>query len=216
MLPRSMVAPWFAALLMSASGCGGESPAAASSAAPSSAGATAAATTASAAATAKASASATATSAATASEPAPPTSPEPTLKEWDAAKPNLELVKHWDRPGCMPRRVREWIRVGCSGQMLQKGNPVEIRILKGFKPTPLSIMSERAETIWLIFPFTEGLDGSAVYSFEGGSFTFTAKWPKGEPEPKVVGNFEELAAPEAPSSPRPPHPPRPRSPASPC
>ena len=67
--------------------------------------------------------------------------------------------------------------------MLQKGAPLSITIEKGVKPTPLDILNERGGSIWLIFPLTEGLDASAVYSFEGGSFRFTAKWPKGTPEP---------------------------------
>lgn len=185
--------------LSTALACNSETPNPSSSSAPVPAGVTAsAAATATAPASAAASASAVASAASTASVQAPPTSPEPTLAEWSAAKIALDIVKHWDRPGCTPRRVREWVRVGCSGQLLQKGDPVEIRIEKGFKPTPLSIMSERAGSIWLVFPFTEGLDGAAVYSFTGGSFRFTAQWPKGQPEPKVVGSFEAIALPDQP------------------
>lgn len=188
---------WLAACqLVIVVGCDEKAPSPAASASPISATTVAPAATTSASAAASASAKPSASAAASSAEPAPPASPEPTLKEWDAAKQDLTLVKNWGGPGCMGRRVREWIRVSCSGQMLQKGEPVSITIEKGFKPTPLSILSERTGTIWLIFPLTEGLDGSAVYSFTGGSFRFTAKWPKGEPEPKPVGAFEELAAPE--------------------
>lgn len=188
---------WLALPLLLVAACEDKAPPATTSAGP-----TAAATatvTAAASATASSPAASAAPSAAaapTTTEQAPPASPEPTLKEWDAAKQDLSLVKNWGGPGCMGRRVREWIRVSCSGQMLQKGQPISITIEKGFKATPLTILNERAGTIWLIFPLTEGLDGSAVYAFEGGSFRFTAKWPKGEPEPKPVGAFEELAAPE--------------------
>jgi hypothetical protein len=183
-------------LLVLAAACGGESPTSAPSAAPTSAATATGTATTSATAAVTASASAKPSAVATSSEPAPPTSPEPTLKEWDAAKQDLTLVAHWDRPGCTARRVREWIRVGCGGQMLQKGTPLSITIEKGIQPRPLDILSERGGSIWLIFPLTEGLDGAAVYAFAGGSFRFTAKWPKGQPEPKVVGDFEELSAPE--------------------
>jgi hypothetical protein len=202
MRPRPTAPIWLALLPALAPACDQKSPAPAPSAAPTAvvtATGTASATTSAAPA---ASATGSSAPASTSSEQTPPASPEPTLKEWDASKQDLSLVKHWDRPGCTGRRVREWIRVSCSGQLLQKGEPISITIEKGFKPTPLSILSERGGTIWLIFPLTEGLDGSAVYSFAGGSFRFTAKWPKGEPEPKPVGAFEELSAPEpAPDAP---------------
>lgn len=191
--------PALAALLVLAAACDDKAPITGASAAPAPAATATAAASATGSAAAKVPASASASAASATSEPAPPKSPEPTLKEWDEAKQDLSLVKNWGGPGCMGRRVREWIRVSCSGQMLQKGDPVSITIEKGFKPTPLSILSERTGTIWLIFPLTEGLDGSAVYSFTGGSFRFTAKWPRGEPEPKPVGAFEEIAAPEPPA-----------------
>lgn len=185
------------ALAVIVAACGGESPATMSSAAPSS-GAVA---TVTANASASATTSETAPAAPTSTAAATPTSPEPTLKEWGDAKQDLTLVGHWDRPGCTGRRVREWVRVGCGGQMLQKGAPLSITIEKGFEPRPLDILNERGGSIWLIFPFTEGTDGAAVYSFEGGSFRFTAKWPHGAPEPKTVGDFEPVSEPasDAPS-----------------
>jgi len=185
--------PTLSALAILLAACGGESPTTTSSAAPSSA--PVATTTATASATSAASEAVSAAPAPTSTEAAEPTSPEPTLKEWDAAKQDLSLVAHWDRPGCTGRRVREWVRVGCGGQMLQKGAPLSITIEKGFKARPLDILNERGGSIWLIFPFTEGTDGAAVYAFEGGSFRFTAKWPHGAPEPKTVGDFDEVAAP---------------------
>lgn len=129
----------------------------------------------------------------------PPTSPEPEIKEWDATKLDLSLIKNWSGPGCMPRRVREWIRIGCSSGTTQKGTPVSIQVLKGFPSTKYSVMEERNGTTMLVFPATEGLDAEATFTFSGASFRFTASWPAGQPEPKTFGAFEEIAAPSEPS-----------------
>lgn len=129
----------------------------------------------------------------------PPASPEPELKEWDSTKLDLNVIKNWNGPGCMARRVREWIRVGCSSTTTQKGAPISIQVLKGFPSTKYSIMDERGGTTMLIFPATEGLDGEATFTFSGGSFRFTASWPSGQPEPKAIGAFEEIALPVEPT-----------------
>lgn len=124
-----------------------------------------------------------------------PASPEPELKEWDAVSANLGLVRNAQDPGCMARRVREWIRVGCSATTTERGKPVAIRIAKGFPRAKYSILDERAGSTMLVFPATEGLDGEATFTFAGGTFRFTASWPVGQPEPKVIGSFEDITPP---------------------
>ncbi len=128
-----------------------------------------------------------------------PASPEPELKEWEGTKLDLGLIKNWNGPGCMARRVREWVRIGCSSGTTQKGTPVSIQVLKGFPSTKYSVMEERNGTTMLVFPATEGLDAEATFAFSGGSFRFTSSWPAGQPEPKNIGAFEEIALPSEPS-----------------
>lgn len=125
----------------------------------------------------------------------PPSSPEPDIKEWDASKQDLKLVKNWAGPGCMPRRVREWIRIGCAGAATQKGAPVSIDIVKGFPKAKLSVLEERAGSMMLVFPATEGLDAEATFTFSEGTFRFKASWPAGQPEPTTIGAFEEIERP---------------------
>lgn len=124
-----------------------------------------------------------------------PASPEPELKEWDAVSADLGLVRNGSQPGCMARKVREWIRVGCAAATTERGKPLAIRIVKGFPRAKYSILEERAGSTMLVFPATEGLDGEATFTFAGGTFRFTASWPAGQPEPKVIGSFEDVTPP---------------------
>lgn len=124
-----------------------------------------------------------------------PASPEPEIKEWDAVTANLGLVKNGSEPGCMARRVREWIRVGCAAATTERGKPIAIQIVKGFPRAKYSILEERGGSTMLVFPATEGLDGEATFTFAGGTFRFTASWPSGQPEPKVIGSFEDVTPP---------------------
>jgi hypothetical protein len=124
-----------------------------------------------------------------------PASPEPEIKEWDAVNADLGLVRNGSEPGCMARRVREWIRVGCAAATTERGKPIAIQLVKGFTRTKYSILQERGGSTMLVFPATEGLDGEATFTFAGATFRFTASWPAGQPEPKVIGSFEDVTPP---------------------
>lgn len=144
------------------------------------------------AATTAASAAPAASTAATAAAAAP-TSEEPSPKEWDSAKLDVNVIKNWNRPGCMTRRIREWIRVACSEMTTQQGMPIGIQIVKGFPPAKFNVLTEQAGSIMLVFPATAGLDGEATFSFPKATYRFVARWPTGQPEPKEIGAFEETA-----------------------
>ena len=158
--------------------------------------ATAVTTAAPAATTAAPAASAAPASAALASAPASaaaPTSAEPSPQEWESAKLDVNAVKNWNRPGCMTRRVREWLRVACSEMTTQQGMPIGIQIVKGFPPAKFNVLTEQAGSIMLVFPATAGLDAEATFAFTKATYRFVARWPAGQPEPKVIGAFEETA-----------------------
>lgn len=124
-----------------------------------------------------------------------PASPEPEIKEWDGTKADLNVIKNWAGPGCMARRVREWIRIGCAGASTQKGAPVSIQIVKGFPSAKYSVLDERAGSMMLVFPATEGLDAEATFTFSEGAFRLKASWPAGQAEPKAIGAFEAIEQP---------------------
>jgi hypothetical protein len=130
-----------------------------------------------------------------AAAPAAPASPEPSLKEWDATKLELGLLRNWDATGCVARRIREWVRIGCSTASSRNGPPVEIQLVKGFTASKLSILKERGGSTMLVFPVTPGLDGEALFTFAEGSYRFVARWTAGESEPKPIGSFEEVEMP---------------------
>lgn len=201
MLPRRLSLLAFALTLAA---CGNDPPKAEpakEAAPPASAAAPAAAQPAAATPSATPSAAPAAAAAAPAAAAKPPSSPEPDIKEWDASKQDLKLVKNWAGPGCMPRRVREWIRIGCAGAATQKGAPISIQIVKGFPKSKLSVLEERGGSMMLVFPATEGLDAEATFTFSEGTFRFTASWPAGQPEPTAIGAFQEVERPvEIPSA----------------
>lgn len=124
---------------------------------------------------------------------AAPTSEEPSPKEWETAKLDVNVVKNWNRPGCMTRRIREWIRVACSEMTTQQGMPTSIQIVKGFPPAKFNVLTEQAGSIMLVFPATAGLDAEATFTFAKATYRFVARWPAGQPEPKELGAFEEIA-----------------------
>jgi hypothetical protein len=124
---------------------------------------------------------------------AAPTSAEPSPKEWESGKLDVNVVKNWNGPGCMTRRVREWIRVACSEMTTQQGMPIGIQIVKGFPPATFNVLTEQAGSIMLVFPATAGLDAEATFTFTKATYRFVARWPAGQPEPKAIGAFEETA-----------------------
>jgi hypothetical protein len=133
-----------------------------------------------------------------AAAPAAP-SPEPTVEEWEKSAIDLSLLGNWDSTGCVARRIREWVRVGCSKGKSKSGDPQGIQVVKGFAESKLSILTERAGSIMLVFPARAGLDGEASFNFADASFRFLVKWPEGQPEPKPLGTFERVDSPTKPS-----------------
>jgi hypothetical protein len=200
--------PFFALLALTLTACSKDPPAAGAGATSTSTAASpsSAASTAAAAPPASSALAAAPPTASAATPPAAPLSPEPSLKEWDAAKLDLNIVKGWDATGCVARRVREWIRVGCSTASSKNGAPIEIQLVKGFTASKLSILKERGGSTMLAFPATPGLDAEALFVFAEASFEFVARWPAGQPEPKPIASFEGVVPPaeaEAPESPEP-------------
>ena len=88
--------------------------------------------------------------------------------------------------------MREYLRFVCKGSVDPEGTPSAISIVKGGAGA-LSFANGGVTS--LILPFVEGTDFEGVFSWTKKSHKLVVKWPKGSPQPIIVGNFEGAASP---------------------
>ncbi len=112
--------------------------------------------------------------------------PTPTLEEWATAKD--ATVTNAAKLGCEAKAIREWVRVLCKGKNDSGGAPLSVKIDKGGdKGDVLSFVQEG--TTSLVYPFEDGTDLEATFTWTDKSSTFKAAWPKFTPKPATVGAF---------------------------
>ncbi len=127
--------------------------------------------------------------------PPPPTLPgrsaTPTNEEWNLA-PELSVAGS-TKLDCETKGVREWVRVSCKSGSSSRGAPSGVSVSRG---------QERGETFTfasggvtsLVYPFYEGQDLLARFTWENHTSDYTALWPRGAPRPPVVGIFANTGA----------------------
>lgn len=110
----------------------------------------------------------------------------PTVAEWDAAKE--VTVKGSTDAGCETKKVREWVRVSCRKNNKAGGKPKAVTVSKGKDANVYTYATDGVVTS-LVFPFVNGTDLEAKFTWSDGSKTFKSQWPKGAPEPPSKGEF---------------------------
>lgn len=116
----------------------------------------------------------------------------PTLNEW-ASMTREVTVKGSSALGCETKIVREWLRVSCRGKNDTGGTPTKLRVVKGGRDEAMIFAS--AGVTSLVVPFVEGTDLAVAFSWTDKSHPLTIRWPRGAPQPPVVGVFEGAASP---------------------
>ncbi len=137
-----------------------------------------------------------------AGETLPGRSPVPTLAEWNAQTREV-TVKGSSALRCETKMVREWLRVSCRDKNDTGGAPAAVRVTQGAGPGVFTLSG--GGVVSLVLPIAEGTVVSAVFSWTDKSHRLGVAWPKGSPEPAVLGAFEGAASPldQPPSAPVP-------------
>ncbi|HTJ81738.1 MAG TPA: hypothetical protein VL400_08425, partial [Polyangiaceae bacterium] len=136
----------------------------------------------------------------TASGTAPPPMPTgpiaghsavPTQQEWEGV--GEVTVTGSGKLNCETKAIREWVRVSCKGKNDTGGTPTGVSIDKGGgKGDTFTFISGGVAS--LVYPFADGQDIAATFTWTDKSAKFTSQWPHGAPKPAAFGKFEETAA----------------------
>lgn len=144
-------------------------------------------------ATATATASDAAPTASASAPPPPPAQPTipgrsalPSQEDWTLA-PEISVAGS-SSLGCETKGVREWVRVSCKSNDLQRGAATGVNITRGGGKGDTFVLSSGGVAS-LVYPYYEGQDLLATFSWEKHSSEFAAAWPRGAPKPPVFGIF---------------------------
>lgn len=121
---------------------------------------------------------------------APGRSPVPQPAEF--ASQREVTVKGSSALGCETKMVREWLRISCRGKNSTGGTPTAVLVRKGGREV-YSYASGGVTS--LVFPFEEGADVEATFSWTNVGHKFVSRWPRGSAKPTVLGTFEGAASP---------------------
>jgi hypothetical protein len=116
----------------------------------------------------------------------------PGVAEWASAKEIT--VKGSSALGCETKIIREWFRVSCRGANDTGGTPTGVVVKRGGNKGETFAFAS-GDVASLVFPWTEGTEIEAVFSWTDKSHKLVATWPKGSPEPAVKGVFEGASSP---------------------
>lgn len=122
---------------------------------------------------------------------APGRSTVPTLSEWASVKE--VTVKGSSALGCETKMVREWLRVSCRGKNDTGGIPTTVSVTRGAGADRYMYAAGGVTSV--VFPFVEGTDVEAVFSWTDKSHKLVVRWPRGSAKPVIVGVFEGAASP---------------------
>jgi hypothetical protein len=91
--------------------------------------------------------------------------------------------------------VREWVRVSCKNNDPQRGAATGVNITRGGGKGDTFVLSSGGVAS-LVYPYYEGQDLLATFSWEKHSSEFAAAWPRGAPKPPVFGIFATKSDPK--------------------
>jgi hypothetical protein len=130
--------------------------------------------------------------AAAAAAPLPPgRTPVPSLSEYAAARE--VTVKGSSALKCETKMIREWLRVTCRGKNDTGGTPTGVSVVRGGRGETIVFSAGGVTSI--ITPVLSGTDFEARFAWSDKSHPLTVRWPKGTPQPIVVGEFQGAASP---------------------
>lgn len=112
----------------------------------------------------------------------------PTLDEWSGV--GEVTVKGSSALGCETKQVREWIRISCRGKNSTGGKPTGVTVDRGDKNKGDVFKFVSGGIASLVFPYAEGTDFAATFTWTDGSRQMVASWPHGAPRPNAVGEFK--------------------------
>ena len=123
--------------------------------------------------------------------PAKPTlgghSAVPTLDEWNGV--GEVTVKGSSALGCETKMVREWVRISCRGKSADGGKPTGVTVDRGDKNKGDVFKFVSGGVVSLVYPFVDGTDFQATFTWSDGVHPMTSTWPHGAPKPNAVGEF---------------------------
>jgi hypothetical protein len=117
-----------------------------------------------------------------------------------AGRSTVPTVAEWSQVGevtvvgssalnCETKAVREWVRVSCLDTSSSRGRPTGVTVTKGGGKGDTFVHSSGGIAS-LVFPFEEGREIAATFTWERESHNFTAFWPRGAPRPAARGTFD--------------------------
>jgi hypothetical protein len=112
----------------------------------------------------------------------------PTLDEWSAV--GEVTVKGSTALGCETKRVREWIRISCRGKNKTGGTATGVTVDRGDKNRGDVFKFVSGGVVSLVYPFVDGTDFEATFTWSDGRHRLVSRWPHGAPQPNVVGDFD--------------------------
>jgi hypothetical protein len=112
----------------------------------------------------------------------------PTVEEWSGV--GEVTVKGSSALGCETKQVREWIRISCRGKSKSGGTPTGVTVDRGDKNKGDVFKFVSGGIVSLVFPFADGTDFAATFTWTDGSHQMVASWPHGSPTPAAVGEFK--------------------------
>jgi hypothetical protein len=115
----------------------------------------------------------------------------PTLEEWDKHTKEV-TVKGSSALNCETKVVREWFRASCRGKNDSGGTPTGVKVLKGGREAFTYAGGGIAS---LVVPFVSGSHVEAVFSWSDKSHKLVMDWPRGAPQPQVLGVYEGAKSP---------------------
>jgi len=116
----------------------------------------------------------------------------PTVAEWNAQTKEV-TVKGSSALRCETKMVREWLRVSCGGKNDTGGAPTGVTVTQGAGEGVYAFVAGGVAT--LVMPFVEGASVAATFSWTDKSHALAVVWPRGKPEPVVLGVFAGAASP---------------------
>lgn len=111
----------------------------------------------------------------------------PTVAEWSQVGEVTVLGS--SALNCETKAVREWVRVSCLATSSSRGRPTGVTVTKGGGKGDTFVLSSGGIAS-LVFPFDEGREIAATFTWEHESHNFTAFWPRGAPRPAARGAFD--------------------------
>jgi hypothetical protein len=112
----------------------------------------------------------------------------PTLEEWNGV--GEVTVKGSTALGCETKQLREWVRVTCRPKSKTSPKPTGVTVDRGDKNKGEVFKFVSGDVVSLVFPFVDGTDFAATFTWSDGSHQMVASWPHGSPQPAAVGEFK--------------------------